>query len=37
LDAEKSEFAKKIIKYLGFIIHADRKGLEANPKKVVTI
>src|ERR1700761_5863548 len=37
LDAEKSEFAKKTIKYLGFIVHADGKGLEADPEKVAAI
>jgi hypothetical protein len=37
LDADKSEFTKKTIKYLGFIIYADGKGLEANLEKVETI
>ena len=34
LDPDKCEFAKKTIKYLGFIVHADGKGLEADPEKV---
>ena len=37
LDADKSEFAKKTIKYLGFIVYADRKGLEADLEKVEAI
>jgi hypothetical protein len=37
LDTEKSKFAKKTIKYLDFIVHADGKGLEADPEKVVVI
>lgn len=37
LDADKSEFAKKSMKYLGFIVHADGKGMEADPEKVETV
>jgi hypothetical protein len=37
LDAEKSEFAQKTIKYLRFIVHADGKGLETDLSKVDAI
>lgn len=37
LDPAKSEFARKKIKYLGFIVHADGKGLETDPKKVEAV
>jgi transposase InsO family protein len=37
LDPEKSEFAQKKIKYLGFIVHADEKGVGPDPEKVAAV
>ena len=37
LDPGKSEFARKTIKYLGFIVHADGKGVSSDPIKVEAI
>ncbi|KAM0703122.1 hypothetical protein Q7P35_009060 [Cladosporium inversicolor] len=37
LDLKKSEFAQKKIKYLGFIVHADRKGVGPDEEKVEAI
>lgn len=37
LDPEKSEFGVKRIKYLGFIVNADGKGVEADPEKVQAV
>jgi len=37
LNAAKCEFVRKTIKYLGFIIHANEKELEADPSKVKTV
>ncbi len=37
LDPGKSEFARKKIKYLGFIVHTDGKGIEANLEKIEAI
>ena len=37
LDPKKSEFAQKRIKYLGFIVHADGKGVGPDEEKVETI
>lgn len=37
LDPEKSEFAQKQIKYLGFIVHADGKGVGTDPEKVEAV
>jgi hypothetical protein len=34
LDPGKSEFVQKKIKYLGFIVHADGKGVGPDPEKV---
>ena len=37
LDIGKSKFAQKTIKYLGFIIYTNRKGVGLNLAKVETI
>ncbi|KAM0713169.1 hypothetical protein Q7P35_000621 [Cladosporium inversicolor] len=37
LDPKKSEFAQKKIKYLGFIVHADGKGVGPDEEKVEAI
>ena len=37
LDPDKSEFARKKIKYLGFIVHADGKGVGPDPEKVEAV
>ena len=37
LDLGKSEFAQKKIKYLGFIVHTDRKGVGTDLEKVEAI
>jgi transposase InsO family protein len=37
LDLGKSEFAQKKIKYLGFIVHADGKGVGPDPEKVEAV
>ena len=37
LDPDKSEFAQKKIKYLGFIVHADGKGVGPDPEKLEAI
>jgi hypothetical protein len=37
LDPKKSEFAQKKIKYLGFIVHADGKGVGPDSEKVDAI
>jgi transposase InsO family protein len=37
LDPKKSEFAQKRIKYLGFIVHADGKGVGPDEEKVEAI
>ena len=37
LDPKKSEFARKKIKYLGFIVHADGKGVGPDEEKVEAI
>ena len=37
LDPGKSEFAKKTIKYLGFIVHADGKGVGPDLEKIAAV
>ncbi|GAB7336948.1 hypothetical protein MBLNU13_g02313t1, partial [Cladosporium sp. NU13] len=37
LDPKKSEFAQKKIKYLGFIVHADGKGVSPDEEKVEAV
>ena len=37
MDPKKSEFAQKKIKYLGFIVHADGKGVGPDAEKVKAI
>ena len=37
LDPDKSEFAQKKIKYLGFIVYTNRKGVGPDPEKLDAI
>ena len=37
LDPKKSEFVQKKIKYLGFVVYADRKGVVPDQEKVEAV